>query len=183
MMDMQGVLDRAGVYEYGVVNPRDVEFSEEVRKYCEENLCRRYGMTWVCPPAVGTVDECRDRAQSYDKMLVFSGRFDIKDMRDMDEVVAALMSFKDIAGRVDEETRALLERRLMLSNEGCGICESCTYPEDPCRYPEKAHGSIEGYGIWVSKLAEQAGMQYNGGENSLIFFGALLYDDAELENG
>jgi predicted metal-binding protein len=172
-------LTRAGVYEYGEVNPRDVEFSETVRGYCEQNTCRQYGATWACPPAVGTVDECRARAQSYDHMVVFSGKFDLEDSYDFEGIGAAMKEFKSIAGRLDEDVRPHLKRYLMLSNEGCGRCETCTYPNAPCRFPDKVHGSIEGYGIFVSTLAQTAGMSYNNGKDTITFFGALLYDDEE----
>ncbi|MFQ6804175.1 MAG: DUF2284 domain-containing protein [Lachnospiraceae bacterium] len=33
---------------------------------------------------------------------------------------------------------------LILSNEGCDLCSECTYPEAPCRFPDRSHGSIEG---------------------------------------
>ncbi|MDR0904954.1 MAG: DUF2284 domain-containing protein, partial [Oscillospiraceae bacterium] len=77
--EIKTALARAGVFEYGEVDPKAVEFTAEVRKYCEDNVCRQYGKTWACPPAVGTVDECRERAQGYDKMLVFSGKYDLED--------------------------------------------------------------------------------------------------------
>jgi predicted metal-binding protein len=174
---LRASLTRAGVFEYGEVDPREVEFSETVRGYCEENTCRQYGATWACPPAVGTVDECRARARGYEHMLVFSGKFDLTDSYDFEGIKAAMGDFKTIAHALDDEVKTYLTDYLMLSNEGCGICESCTYPNAPCRFPDRAHGSIEGYGIFVNKLAQAAGMGYNNGANTITFFGALLYND------
>ncbi|MDR0818422.1 MAG: DUF2284 domain-containing protein [Oscillospiraceae bacterium] len=173
--NLQEIMDRAGVYRFGIVDPKDVDFSETVRGYCEENLCRQYGKTWACPPAVGTVSECRERAQSYGNMLVFSGKFDLEDSLDFEGMGAAMVEFKNISQRLDDEVKPYLSDYLLLSNEGCGKCESCTYPDNPCRFPEKLHGSIEGYGIFVNELAAKAGMGYNNGENTVTFFGALLY--------
>ena len=48
---------KAGVYEYGFVDPADVDYLQEVRDMCETNRCRRYGTSWACPPAIGTVKE------------------------------------------------------------------------------------------------------------------------------
>ncbi|MDR0917455.1 MAG: DUF2284 domain-containing protein [Oscillospiraceae bacterium] len=174
--ELKTSLIRAGVYEYGEVDPKTVEFTEEVRKYCEDNVCRQYGKTWACPPAVGTVDECRERARSFDKMLVFSGKYDLEDYTDFEAIHAAMTGFKSIARKLDEEVKPFLSDYLMLSNEGCGMCEVCTYPDAPCRFPDRVHGSIEGYGIYVNKLAEMAGMNYNNGKNTVTFFGALLYN-------
>jgi predicted metal-binding protein len=175
--NLQEKLDRAGVFQYGVVNPRDVEFSEEVRGYCEDNLCHQYGRTWACPPAVGTVDECRKRAQGYDNMLVFTGKYDLEDSYDFEGMMSAMRDFKGIAARLDDEVKPYLSDYIILGNEGCGKCESCTYPDNLCRFPDKLHASIEGYGIFVSKLAKQAGVAYNNGANTVTYFGALLYDE------
>jgi predicted metal-binding protein len=176
MIDLREPLDRAGVYEYGIVDPHEVEFSEEVRAMCAENKCHQYGKTWACPPAVGTVDECRARAQSYGKMLVFTRKYDLEDSYDFEGMGEAMKNFKGIAGNLDGELRPVLKNYLLLSNEGCGNCEKCTYPDAPCRFPDKVHGSIEGYGIWVSKLAQQAGVRYNNGKDTVTFFGAVLFD-------
>jgi predicted metal-binding protein len=173
--DLQEKLDKAGVFEHGLIDPKEVEFTEEVRKYCEDNTCRQYGKTWACPPAVGTVDECRVRAQKYEHMLVFSGKYDLVDSFDWDGMMAGMQDFKRIAHNVEAEIRGDLGDYFMLSNEGCGTCEECTYPDAPCRFPDRVHGSIEGYGIYVTKLAKQVGIHYNNGPNTMTYFGAVLY--------
>jgi predicted metal-binding protein len=173
------IMGFAGVYEYGIISPHDVEFSPDVRKYCEE--CNGYGKSWACPPAVGTVDECRERAQSYDKMLIFSGKYDVEDSADFEGFMRGMKDFKTIANNVDEGLRSVISDYIVLGNEGCGVCESCTYPNAPCRFPDKLHGSIEGYGVWVSKVASQAGVRYNNGSNTITYFGAVLYNETEGE--
>ena len=42
-------------------------------------------------------------------------------------------------------------------------------------------GSLEGYGIFVSELANQAGVKYNNGPCTVTFFGALICNDDLLE--
>lgn len=175
MINWREILTRAGAYQYGIVDTGEVEFCEDVRKMCADNRCGQYGKTWACPPAVGTVDECRERARRYEKMLVFSGKFDLEDSFDYEGMTAAMKDFEEIARRLDTEIRGKLKDYLLLSNEGCGNCTSCTYPDAPCRFPDQVHGSIEGYGIFVSKLAEQAGIRYINGENTVTYFGALLF--------
>ncbi|HIV13348.1 MAG TPA: hypothetical protein IAA63_09455 [Candidatus Pullilachnospira stercoravium] len=61
------------------------------------------------------------------------------------------------------------------------LCSECTYPEAPCRFPDRSHGSIEGYGIMVSDLANQAGINYINGANTVTYFGALLCDAGGLQ--
>ena len=64
---------------------------------------------------------------------------------------------------------------LLLSNEGCGRCARCTYPDAPCRFPELLHHSLEGYGWIVKELADAAGIRYHNGPNTVTYFGALLF--------
>lgn len=174
--NLQTRLDAAEVFEYGIVDPKEVEYSEEIRGMCEVNTCQKYGTTWACPPAIGTVEECATRAKKYNKMLVFSKKYELEDSFDFEGMEEGMNDFKKVVGRIDDDICTDLEDYLLLGNEGCGKCKECTYPE-PCRFPDKVHGAIEGYGIFVTKLAQQAGIKYNNGVNTLTFFGALLYNE------
>jgi predicted metal-binding protein len=155
-----------------------VEFTEEVRRMCAEDLCGEYGKTWCCPPAVGTVNECRERAWKYEKMLVFSVKYALLDNADFNGMATAMKDFRLRAQSLNEEAKSYLRDCLMLGNEGCGTCEICTYPDHPCRFPDKVHGSIESYGIFVNKLAALAGIAgYTEREKTVTYFGALLYNE------
>ncbi|MDR3249386.1 MAG: DUF2284 domain-containing protein [Treponema sp.] len=169
-------LREAGVHEYGMVSPADVEFTQEVRELCAVNKCRLYGKTWACPPALGTVEECRERCMQYKNMLVFSGKYDIARPFDYRAMHRGMGDFKNLAQRVGGIAREYLPGFLLLGNEGCGKCKTCTYPDNPCRFPDQVHGAIEGYGIYVFKLARLAGMHYDNGELTITFFGALLFN-------
>ena len=37
--------------------------------------------------------------------------------------------------------------------------------------------TVEGYGFNIAKMARKAGLHYNGGQNTVTFFGALIYDE------
>jgi predicted metal-binding protein len=168
------------MFEYGEINPTDIEFSETIRGYCASNVCRQYGRTWACPPAVGSVDECRKRTQHYEKMIVFSIKFDIEDMADTEEIKESLLAFKCIVNAFDDEIKTYISDFLLLGNESCANCKVCTYPDEPCRFPEKVHHAIEGYGIFVAELAKQAGIAYFNGSNTITYFGALLYNEHDV---
>lgn len=178
---IEKLLDRAkqaGVHQHGSVKPSEVEFKQEIRDICKANVCRKYGTTWACPPAVGTVEECRERCLRYNTMLVFTGKFMLEDSFDYEGMVRGASEFKKLALDFEAAVKPLLKDYLMLSNESCGLCKVCTYPHAPCRFPERLHHSLEGYGVIVSDLAKQAGVNYNNGENSLTYFGALLFNDS-----
>jgi predicted metal-binding protein len=69
-----------------------------------------------------------------------------------------------------------LNKVLHLGAGGCGVCEVCAKRTgEPCRFPEKAMPSLEAYCINVSELARAAGMKYVNGQNTVTYFGAVLF--------
>ena len=166
---------QSGMWQTGYINTQDLLFYSEIRKICKENSCRNYGTTWACPPAVGTIEECKKRVMQYEKMLLFSIKYNLKDSYDFEGMENALFSFKDSVDIFDEKLKLFLSDYLLLSNEGCGRCKKCTYPDSLCRFPEHLHHSIEGYGFQIYELAKAAGIKYNNGENTVTFFGGLLF--------
>lgn len=167
-----------GFLECGYVNIEKLKYYPEVRAICVGNLCRNYGTSWACPPAVGTIEECRLRVRRYDKMMVFSRAYHLEDSFDFDGMIGGLQHFKHLVDRFHERLETILPNYLLLANEGCGRCRACTYPDTPCRFPHILHHSLEGYGFVVSELAAEAGIHYNNGVNTVTYFGALLFNES-----
>jgi predicted metal-binding protein len=173
-------LRRTSVFQYGLAKPSEIKYRQEIREICKDNSCRQYGKTWACPPAVGTVKECKNRCLQYSSMLVFTGKFALEDSFDFDGMIRGMNDFKRIAHDLESVVKPYLKSYLVLSNESCNTCKTCTYPDAPCRFPKQLHHSIEGYGIVVSELAQQAEVNYNNGENTVTYFGALLFNDIDI---
>ena len=162
----------AGASAWRVIPAADIPFSEEVRKICEGNMCHGYGKSWACPPGVGSFEQCRQECLSYENALVFSAVYQLEDSFDFEGMGRGHREFKELCDRLGES----LERPfLLLSNEGCIRCKSCTYPDAPCRFPDKLYPSLEGYGILVTELAKKARLNYNGGTNTVSYFGMLCF--------
>lgn len=178
---LQDKIYEAGVFEYGFINPAEIEYRQLIRDICKDNTCRRYGTTWACPPAVGTVEECRSRCLQYDTMMVFTGAFFLEDSFDFEGMMRGMSDFKQIALRLDELLRPHLGKYLVLSNESCDTCAKCTYPDAPCRFPQKLHHSVEGYGILVNDLAKKTGIKYNNGADTVTYFGAVLFNKTDVK--
>ena len=86
-----------------------------------------------------------------------------------------MLDFKKRVDIFQQHLECILSDFLPLSNEGCGRCSECTYPDAPCRFPHLLHHSLEGYGFVVNKLATEAGVRYNNGANTVTYFGALIF--------
>jgi predicted metal-binding protein len=162
--------------ECGYIPIARLNYSSEVRKICEGNSCRCYGTSWACPPAVGTLEECRERIEQYDAMLLFTKKYELESSFDFEGMGEALRDFKKAVDRFHRRLDPVLSSFMLLSNEGCGRCAECTYPDAPCRFPDLLHHSLEGYGFVVNELAKQANVRYNNGPNTVTFFGALLFN-------
>ena len=108
-------------------------------------------------------------------MLLFSQRFQLEDSFDFEGMHDGMVQFKQTVDRFADTVKPVISDALILSNEGCGRCKVCTYPDAACRFPEKLYPSIEGFGFIVSELAQQAGIKYNNGPNTVTFFGAVLF--------
>ena len=62
---------------------------------------------------------------------------------------------------------------LCLGAGGCRVCKRCAHPE-PCRFPEKALSSMEGYGLFVTQVCRDAGVPYHHGEKTITYTACIL---------
>ena len=81
------------IYQYTFLSIDDIEFNDKVRTICKRE-CPRYGKSWSCPPAVGTVDKCRERCQQYTHALLFSSVAEVPDYSNMDALLATKQSMR-----------------------------------------------------------------------------------------
>ena len=51
----------------------------------------------------------------------------------------------------------------------CRQCQTCSYPDAPCRFPDKAFSSMEAYGLLVSQVCTDSGLKYNYGPNTIAY--------------
>lgn len=165
----------AGVHEYGIIPISAVQFSDEVRHMCEQNLCGHYGKSWSCPPAVGPVADCRAACLRYEQVYVFSTLHQLEDSFDFEGIQRAQKLHGEIGNRIRQLFAAQFDPILALASDGCTICAQCTYPDAPCRFPDYMTPSVESYGIFVTQEAAAAGMHYMNGPNTVTFFGNIFF--------
>ena len=167
-------LREAGAAHWGGLPTEEIPFDPQVRTLCEGNVCRCYGTTWACPPAVGTLEDCRKRCLSYRRILVFSAAYPLDGSFDLEGMRRGMLAFKTVCDHLAEAAAPFLPDHLLLSNESCFRCAACTYPHSPCRFPRKLFPSIEGYGILVGTLAKRAGIPCCA-PGAVTYFGGLLF--------
>lgn len=71
---------------------------------------------------------------------------------------------------------AFIEPHELAGAGGCSLCgDACTYPDAPCRHPDRARRSMEACGMEVTTLAKDCGIHYMNGENTVTYFSILFW--------
>ena len=160
--------------QYAWIEGSEIEFSERVREICRRE-CPRYGTSWACPPAVGTVEQCRERCARYEGAFVFTTVAEVADIENMQETLATRHGHEEVTEQIREIFRAHGFETMALSGDSCARCRTCTYPDGPCRHLESLIPCVEGFGIVVPLLAEKAGIAFDNGGNTVTWFGVILF--------
>ena len=66
---------------------------------------------------------------------------------------------------------------LPLAVGGCTRCKSCTYPDAPCRFPDRNFSSMEATGLMVNQVCKDNGVPYNYGKGKMAYTSCLLYNE------
>lgn len=77
--------DNLNIHEYAFMKSNTVIFSGELRRLCEKNGCGMYGTSWACPPAVGSVEECKNRCNYFENAFMFTPLANLKKKYDVAE--------------------------------------------------------------------------------------------------
>ena len=170
------------ICDYAFIQIRDIPFKEEVRHICKTE-CPRYGKSWSCPPAVGTVEVCRERCEAYEGGFLFTTMTEISDIENMEELLSTRSEHEKLTHQIKELFLKQHQEALVLSTESCSICEHCTWPDASCRFPEWMFPCMEGYGILVTGLAEQCGITFFNGNNLVTWFSLILYRQEQSPAG
>lgn len=176
-MDLEQWIAKAkeiGFSEAGALNTAALEAREDVREMCAEDRCHAYNHNWTCPPVCGTLSECQEKMRKYARGILVQTvghmQKDI-DSRCYRETERRHMdNFREFARLI----REAYPDALCLGAGGCRICKKCNFPE-PCRFPEKAYSSMEGYGLFVTQVCRDNGLQYYYGARTITYTGCMLF--------
>ncbi len=179
-MDHKAMAEHAvelGAFKAAVIGLESFTFDPAFREMCKENLCGNYGLCWTCPPDAGDISQLIAEAKTYNWGLVYQTVSKLEDSYDFEGMMEAGRLHNKLAQEIaDWAAGQDFSRWLQLGAGGCHICETCAKrTNEPCRHPKLALRSLETYGVDVSKLAEASGMKYINGQDTVTYFGALLF--------
>lgn len=162
------------IMEYGFFNPTELEFSDTVRYICKTE-CAQYNHSWSCPPAVGSVSECKEKCLSYERAIFFTTVAEVEDLSNIEETLSTRKEHEAITRQMNDYLRPLQLKTFVLSAESCNICKSCSYPNAPCIHPDKMFPCIESFGILVTTLAERYGITFLQDCHTITWFSLIFF--------
>lgn len=147
---------------------------ESVRDMCSADKCRAYHRNWTCPPVCGTLDECFERMHSFSHGLLLQTTGQMTKTIDSRAYAQTERQHNEHFRQFAALLRASYPQALCLGAGGCRVCKSCAFPE-PCRFPEQAYSSMEGYGLFVTQVCRDNGLPYYYGEKTITYTACVLY--------
>ena len=159
--------------------PLDVttlEFLQDVRDMCNAKQCNRYDKSWACPPACGTLEEMRERVKGYTSGMLVQTVGELEDSYDWEGIQEAGKRQSRNFGKMWDELEKEYGAVLAMGTGGCIKCETCTYPDNPCRFPDRSAASMEACGLYVSKVCTDNNLAYNYGPDKIAFTACFLVE-------
>jgi predicted metal-binding protein len=169
----QEALD-TGFSQAGELNVSALVFMPEIRQMCNANRCHQYGKNWRCPPGCGSIEEAAEYAAKYSYGILVQTIGNMEDDFDYETIEATSDKHTKNFFALVEKLKARYGDILPMGAGACMLCKTCTYPDAPCRFPDKAISSMEAYGLWVSKVCELSGLPYYYGNQTIAFTSCYL---------
>jgi len=171
---LEAQLAELPLLQYEFFRTEELTFTQRVRYICETE-CPMYNKTWACPPAVGTVEECRSKVLAYPDGLMISTIAEVNDSADIEETLSTRAPHEELTRQVRDWMVEMGLEVYVLSTEACAHCEQCAWPDGPCRFSDQMFPCVESHGILVTDLAERYGIEFMNGGTIVTWYSLLLY--------
>jgi predicted metal-binding protein len=178
-VNFQALLDLAaqcGFEHAGELNVAALHFDPKVREMCAADLCHSYGHCWTCPPGCGTLEEIAQKAARYSKGILLQSTGQMEEDFDVETMLGTEQTHKERFARFVRQVQEIWPACLPMASGACRICPSCTYPDAPCRFPDRAIPSMEAYGLMVSKVCQDSGLPYYYGPDTITYTSCVLLE-------
>lgn len=150
-----------------------ISLKQEVRDMCK-NGCQQYARRWSCPPGCGSLNELREMICHYKKGILVQTVTELEDEFDWDGMIKAQNRHQEHFHLFLEKLCAFNPEFLPLGTGCCMICKTCSYPDAPCRFPQKRISSMEACGMVVSEVCRQNRLKYYYGPNTIAYVACVL---------
>ncbi len=147
---------KIGFSAAAVMETKELIIVPEYRKYCEQNLCGRYGVLSVCPPKCGTVDDMVGKLKNYRYAFILQ----------------TTVSASEMEQRKGQPNHNEMAEKLMGRLSDFGIGEYLFLSAGPW----KNWSCMSAYCIDAQKMADHVGMLCWAKDGLYRFFSLILYN-------
>ena len=165
--------EETGFSHIGLLDPAALCLRQEVRQMCA--ACHQYGKRWSCPPGCGELEQLKQKITGFSRGILLQTTAELEDEFDGEGMMEAEQLHKERFFQMTERLRALPGNYFPLGAGCCALCKTCTYPHDPCRFPERMIFSMEACGLVVADVCRDNGMPYHYGENTITYTSCILF--------
>lgn len=148
---------------------------EDVRAMCAVDKCHAFGKNWTCPPSCGELNECAERIKKYRNGIIVQTTGKTEKAIDTKAYRRIEALHHDRFAKLAVFAHSTHPEALCLGAGGCRICKNCTYPNAPCRFPDKAYSSMEAYGLFVTQVCRDNGIDYYYGDKTMTYTSCILF--------
>lgn len=164
----------AGFSYWAPLDLSTIELKPEVRDMCAANTCGMYNKRWSCPPGCGSLEECSEKLKGYTLGILVQTVGDVEDGFDFEAMMEIEADHKDHVFEIRDALLAAGHKPLAVGAGACTQCAKCTYPDEPCRFPDKQISSMEAYGMLVLEICKRNGLQYFYGSDKMAYNSCVL---------
>ncbi len=168
----------AGFTHVAPLDCSTIRLLPEVRQMCQSNTCHMYGKNWGCPPGCGSLEECEARIRRYRHGILVQTVGELEDSMDGEGMMEAEAAHKQHFLQLEKTLRELYPAMLPIGTGSCTRCETCTYPDSPCRFPDKNFASMEAYGMLVTQICQDNHLTYYYGPCTIAYTSCFLLDES-----
>lgn len=171
---IEGFIYEYPICEFHFLTPEELVFSDKVRVICRED-CPHYGKSWACPPAIRPVEDCIEACRAFSHVFLFTSVAQVPDVMNFDACLEARRDHE----RMTREIKGCFESRfgkVLALSTGCMLCDTCAYPDGPCRHPEERLSTIESHGILIMETASCLGVTMDCGNDAVVYISLIFFN-------
>ncbi len=167
--------EECGMSHAGIFPVERLKLRSEVRDMCADNKCGRYNTCWSCPPACGSLAELQEAIRRFSWGLLVQVTGQMEDDFDVETIEASEKQMQKAFLTLCDRLIDAGEDCYPMGAGTCTRCKTCTYPDAPCRFPDRMFPSMEACGLWVSEVCETAGIPYYYGKGTITYSCCVLF--------
>lgn len=146
----------------------------EIREMCNPKQCPKYDKQWTCPPNCGTLEELTAEINKYDYGYLVQTIGELEDDFDIETMQETEKIHKRAVMELNVHLKPQFTSTLPMPAGACNLCKECTYPDNPCRYPQFAAPSMEASGLFVSDVCQKNDVKYYYGPQTMAYTSCIL---------